>query len=542
MRINLTGAAIAAALLLADPGAPRAEPVVSLTSLTGGTTVQGELVSFDGQTYMLRTSLGIIAIAADQVTCAGEGCPADAAPASATPAATPAPATGPAPTPAAAPASLEFAVQGSNIIGEALMPELIDGFAMAQEADVVREVGGPRGEPRFHIRRDDGTDAAVIRVSARGTETVFAALAAGEATLGLAARRMTGPEGGLPDLRDSPAERILALDGLVAIVHPDNPVRVLTLDQIAAVFAGRVTDWSQLGGPQRPISLYLPGDNSGTMKQFQDLVMAPRRMVPADTAERLDTLADLSDLVSIDPGGIGLTGFAGIRATRALAIRQQCGLISLPTTFTIKTEEYPLTRRFYVYGDPQTMPPAAAAFADYMASDAAQPVIADAGFVDRDILSQGIEVQGARLANTITSPEEFSLPVLREMLTELKDAERLSLTFRFTPGSTTLETRSQSESERFARLLAGGAYAGKDVLLVGFADSVGDFEVNRGLAERRAQAVLATLQGAVAPDALAHVSLLVKSYGELTPVGCNETAEGRELNRRVEVWIRDRPR
>jgi len=76
---------------------------------------------------------------------------------------------------------------------------------------------------------------------------------------------------------------------------------------------------------------------------------------------------------------------------------------------------------------------------------------------------------------------------------------------------------------------------------VGFADSVGDFEVNRGLAERRAQAVLATLQGAVPADALAGVALQVKSYGELTPVGCNESPEGRELNRRVEVWIRDRP-
>jgi len=524
MRINLTGTAIAAALLLAGPGAPRAEPVVSLTSHTGGATVQGELVSFDGQTYMVRTTLGIIAIAADQVACSGEGCPDSGAP-----------------PPAADSGPPELTVQGSNIIGEALIPELIAGYAAAQSADVIREVGGAHGEARFHIRRDDGTETSVIRVGARGTETVFAAMASGEADLGLAARRMTGPEGGLADLRDTPGERILALDGLVAIVHPDNPVRVLTLDQIAAVFAGRVIDWAQLGGQARPISVYLPGANSGTMKQFQDLVMTPRQMEPAGTAERLDSHADLSDLVSIDPGGIGLTGFAELRATRALAIRQRCGLISVPTTFNIKTEEYPLSRRLYVYGDPQTLSPAAVAFADYMVSDAAQPVIADAGFVDRDILSQGIEVQGARLANTITSPEEFSLPVLREMLTELKDAVRLSLTFRFTPGSTTLESRSQSESERFARLLAGGAYAGKDVLLVGFADSVGDFEVNRGLAERRAQAVLATLQGAVPADALAGVALQVKSYGELTPVGCNESPEGRELNRRVEVWIRDRP-
>ena len=140
----------------------------------------------------------------------------------------------------------------------------------------------------------------------------------------------------------------------------------------------------------------------------------------------------------------------------------------------------------------------------------------------------------------VTSKEEFSLPLFREMLTELKDAERLSITFRFTLGSSKLETRSQSEAERFARLLAAGAYAGKDILLVGFTDSVGEFNVNRNLAVRRAQSVLDTLKASVAEGALDAVPVLVQSYGELTPVGCNETPQGRELNRRVEVWVRDK--
>jgi phosphate transport system substrate-binding protein len=89
-------------------------------------------------------------------------------------------------------------------------------------------------------------------------------------------------------------------------------------------------------------------------------------------------------------------------------------------------------------------------------------------------------------------------------------------------------------------MLAGGAFPGKDILLIGFADSVGEFAVNQDLAVRRAQRVLDTLKESVAAGALDGVPILVQSYGELTPVGCNETAEGRELNRRVEVWIRDK--
>ena len=59
-----------------------------------------------------------------------------------------------------------------------------------------------------------------------------------------------------------------------------------------------------------------------------------------------------------------------------------------------------------------------------------------------------------------------------------------------------------------------------------------------GLAARRAQSVLDTLRASVPEGALDAVPILVQSYGELTPVGCNETPHGRQLNRRVEVWAR----
>jgi phosphate transport system substrate-binding protein len=524
MRIRISGlSATFAALcmeLLLSLGAARAEPQVTLTSLDGATQVKGELLGFDGQTYTIRSSLGTIGIAADAVTCAGEGCPVEII------------------------YGGGFRVQGSNTIGDGLIPTLIEGYADSMDAELVRQVGAGENERVLRLSDAEGKEIAIIEAGAHGTTTAFPALADGAAAIGLASRRMTDadvrPETGLADLRDGPDEHILALDGLIVVVHPDNPVRSLTLDQIAAVFAGQITSWAQLGGADQPVSLYVRDDRSGTLDVFNTLVMQPRNLQISEAAERLEDNADLSDLVSIDPTGIGFTGFAFARASRPLAIRQQCGLISFPTAFDMKTEEYPLSRRLYAYGSGEAMPPHARAFLDFALSDSAQPLIDEAGFVDRGIENQGIEVQGARLANSLTSPEEFSLRLFREMLTELKDAERLSITFRFTPGSTALEARSQSEAERFSGLLASGAYAGKDVILVGFTDSVGDFNVNRNLAVRRAQSVLDTLKTSAAEGALATVPTLVQSYGELTPVGCNDTPQGRELNRRVEVWVRDK--
>ena len=516
MRIRISGLVIVCAALLMTFGAARAEPRVTLTSLDGATQVEGELLDFDGETYRLRTSLGTIGVAAAQVTCAGAGCPVRIV------------------------YGERFAIQGSNTIGDGLIPALIEGYGDTLDAGLVRQVGAGKNERVLRLADPDGREIVVIEVGAHGTATAFPALAEGRAAIGLASRRMAGAEAGLADLRDGPDEHILALGGLIVIVHPDNPVRALRLDQIAALFAGRTTSWAQLGGPDLPVSLYARDDRSGTLAAFDSMVMGPSRLHIAESAERLEDNAELSDLVSIDPTGIGFVGFAYARASRPLAIRQKCGLISPPTTFDMKTEEYPLARRLYAYGSGAAMPTHARGFLEFALSDAAQPIIAGTGFVDRGIETQGIEVQGARLANSLISKGEFSLPLFREMLGELKDAGRLSLTFRFTAGSSKLEARSQSEAERFARLLADGGYGGKDILLVGFTDSVGDFKVNRGLAVRRAQSVLDTLRASVPEGALDAVPILVQSYGELTPVGCNETPQGRQLNRRVEVWVRDK--
>lgn len=515
LRLSRLAALCCAALLLAHAAA-RAEPVVTLRSDDGATQVTGELMSFDGTTYTVRTGVGTITVEAARVRCEGPGCPTPTVP------------------------EPRFAVVGSNVIGEGLMPPLAEAYADSLGARLVREVGAAPNEQVLRILEDDETEIATITVRARGTAAAFPALADGSAAIGLASRRMTGSEGGLADLRDTPNEHILALDGLIVIVHPENPVQALSLDALAGILAGRIKNWAQLGGPDRPVSLYVPADGSGTRAVLDARVMVPRGLAVAATAERVADSADLSDLVSIDPGGIGVTAYAFARAAKPLAIRKQCGLMSRPTPFTIKTEEYPLSRRLYAYTATGPLPGQARALLDYALSDAAQPVIADAGFVDRAIESEGIDVQGGRLVHSLTSPEEFSLELFREMLGEIKDARRLSVTFRFNRGSTELETRSAGEAGRFSRLLADGAFRDKEILLVGFADSVGAFDVNRGLAERRAQAVLEALRAAVPEGALADVPLLVQSYGELTPVGCNETEEGRELNRRVEVWVRDR--
>ena len=96
-----------------------------------------------------------------------------------------------------------------------------------------------------------------------------------------------------------------------------------------------------------------------------------------------------------------------------------------------------------------------------------------------------------------------------------------------------------ADVKRLSEMIARGEFAGREVLLVGFTDSIGQFDLNRGLAVRRAQGVLDEIALAAGPAALATTRVTVQGFGELTPVGCNETFQGRFANRRVEVWVRD---
>jgi phosphate transport system substrate-binding protein len=411
---------------------------------------------------------------------------------------------------------------------------------------VVSEVGQSALDSKLKIVAGNGQEMAAIDIKSEGSSASYAALAQGSAAIGMSSRRARDRDiavlrqAGVPDLRDTDNEHVIALDGLIAITHPSNPVKAISVEELAQVFSGRITNWADLGGPRGPINVYAPSDQTGTFQTFGSLVLAPSGALITQGARRFDRHSELSDSVANDPAGIGVTGIAFRRAAKALPIRQSCGILSYPTTFAMKTEEYPLSRRLYLYTRPDGTPAHAKQLVEFALSDLAQPLIAEAGLVNQSVESQSLDAQGARLVYAMTTEDEFSPNLMRQMLLELRDADRLSITFRFTPGASTLTPKSQIDIGKLAQDISSGFYAGREVMLVGFTDSVGQFALNQGLAARRAGVVETELLGLIAPGALNETSISSIGYGELTPVGCNNTLQGRTANRRVEVWIRSR--
>ncbi|MFT6773647.1 MAG: phosphate transport system substrate-binding protein [Paracoccaceae bacterium] len=124
-------------------------------------------------------------------------------------------------------------------------------------------------------------------------------------------------------------------------------------------------------------------------------------------------------------------------------------------------------------------------------------------------------------------------------MSELINAQRLSTTCRFLPGSSQRNNKAQGDVERIVNYLMDEDEKGAEVLLVGFIDGVGRADLNRAPSFRRADQVRRALVDADEQRLIGNVNIRVLGYGELAPVGCNETLLGRSINRRVEMWITD---
>lgn len=438
----------------------------------------------------------------------------------------------------------EFRIHGSNTMGAQMVPNLVEAYGQAAGLGGVQVTPGQGEEERKIALGEAETSRAItVELHAHGTGTAFTSLISKSADLGMASRPVNDKEreavmaAGLGDLRSPSQEHVVGLDGLSVVVNPANPVATLTLTQLGSIFTGALTDWSQVGGPPGRIQVYARDVKSGTYDTFNELVLRRRRMVAG--ARNFESSAELSDEVSRDPNGIGFIGFAYIRATRALTVSQSCGLAVPTEPFTVRTEEYPLARRLFIYNPAQTVRPAEA-FLTFVRSAQAQPVVAAAGFINLMPELATVSYSEFRKRN---APENSTNPdarpetpqsqaIVQGLRALFSEAQRLSITFRFQTNSSALDTRGEADIDRLLTWSREPANANRQVVLVGYSSSVGSFDQNVALSRGRADGLARRLQAA---------GLRIGSVvgaGPVAAVACNSDDHGQALNRRVEVWTK----
>jgi len=434
----------------------------------------------------------------------------------------PAPAAATAQAAAAAPVSVLFRMHGSNTIGEKLGPALAEGYLKFKGAAATTQKELAPDERQVIGTQPGAATRPAVEVFAHGSATAFKDLAAQATDLGMASRRikpeeiaqLTALDG---DLSSPSSEHVVGLDGVAVIVNPANPLQNLTIEQIGKLFSGDIADWKALGGSEGAVNVYARDDKSGTFDTFKSLVLDPLGLKLAATAKRYESSTDLSDAVAADPGGIGFIGLPYVRRSKALGVSAGAGNPPIvPTQFTVGTEDYPLSRRLYLYLPGKTPSRDASEFVEYTLSDSGQDVVKEIGFVSQNPYTE-------KVADNPAWPADY-----RQLV---NGAERLSFNFRFDYGTGNPDTKAQRDLGRLVSYLGRNGH-GHAILLAGFADGVGASAANQQLSLDRAKVIAAALQ-ARGIDVQE-----VKGFGSAIPVASNDTPAGRERNRRVEVWLR----
>ena len=269
----------------------------------------------------------------------------------AAPAATTAPAASAAPAATEAPATTAAAK--------------LSGTVATDGSTSMEKVIGALGEAFMEANPD-----TTFTYNPTGSGSGIQAVQEGRCDIGLSSRALKDAEkeAGL-------TETVLAYDGIAMIVNPANPVEDLSLEQIADIYTGKITNWSEVGGNDSQIVLIGREAGSGTRGGFEEIVGV---VDACQYRQELSSTGDVITTVAQNPDAIGYASLAAVKDTvKALKV---AGVT--PTEATVKDGTYTIQRPFVLATKTgEKLNDVAQAFFDYVTSADAGEIIAAAGAV-----------------------------------------------------------------------------------------------------------------------------------------------------------------
>ena len=209
-----------------------------------------------------------------------------------------------------------------------------------------------------------------VTYNATGSGAGIEAVLAGRCDIGLSSR----------DLKEEEKENglegtILAYDGIAIIVHPDNPVTDLSIETIAKIYTGEITNWKDVGGNDGEIVLIGREANSGTRDGFESITGTEDK---CKYRQECTSTGDVITAVSSNPNAIGYASLASVKdSVKAVSVDEVA-----PSEATVKDGSYAVQRPFVLVTKKDTkLSENAQKFFDYITSEDANEVISGAGVV-----------------------------------------------------------------------------------------------------------------------------------------------------------------
>lgn len=268
---------------------------------------------------------------------------------------------------------------GKTVVATAVAAGLSIGAATAKDANKIVVDGSTTVGPiakafaEYYMGKNPGVK---ITVSESGSGNGAKSLINAACDVATLSRPMKTSEiKAAQDAGVLPIEHVVAMDGIAPAVHPSNPLANLSLDQIRAIYSGKIRNWSELGGPDQAIVVISRDTNSGTYETFETLVMKGEKM--ASHVEYVGSNGAIRQRVLNTPAAIGYVGLAFLEGVKAVTVN---GIEATPETVLAKT--FPIARPLYMYTNGRTK--AGTALHDFVnlyRTPEGRKIVEDTGFV-----------------------------------------------------------------------------------------------------------------------------------------------------------------
>lgn len=339
-----------------------------------------------------------------------------------------------------------------------------------------------------------------------------------------------------PDLVQPPSAQLIGMDALSVIAHPLVDVDGLSLEDLARIYAGEISNWSALGGPDQDIVLLRREPDSPELTSFEATVMQPYEKAVSPQALAVPSDLKLAEYVAQFPGSIAVVSTQVETAANSLPLMSSCGAYHEATPFAVASGSYPLLRPLYAIhqADPDA---ATTAFFDKAVTDVMPSYAARLGFTFGDVMEQSPSEKDVHLTALLAEdmPDGDKGPA-RALVDLMFASSRLSTTF--IAGDLTAEQVAWNRAQmlRLEKVLKSDGFSDREAVFAGFSGADGS------LAESRLAA--AQIMDDFRAFSMSRGSVDGRLF-QLSSVGFGAVAgsecAARGTQKRVEVWLRDMP-
>ncbi len=461
-------------------------------------------------------------------------------------------------------------LHGSNTVGARCAVYLALNYFVEQRGngsarpivDLTTELETPEGEKGLShdvmCDLDDDGIWETIEIRPTGSSDAFRSLHQGWCDVGMSSRQISDAERRdlmevCGDLRLPAAQFALGLDALAVIVNPASKVERLTLEQVAQIYLGGITDWSAVGGAPGPMHLNTRPERSGTYRSFCDTVLHGRTVI--DSALRHAENLQVTTTVTADAQGIGFVPMAVTGGARPLSIGHGgTEAFHQPCAETVRAGQYPaaLCRYVYLYV-PENKPEGftaesrlnwktARSFALQSQTWRGQAIVAACGFVPGiAILDQEGQLRQTEGETALAFVERLAMLerkilggklVLKPSLSDNAVCPRLL--FDTNQFNLTAESRNVIDLTLASWLKLYPVSARAGFMVEGWSDSAGTDAACQEISSRRAQVVASHLHSALGLTAKA----MGRGKSYFPP---NTSEENKQINRRAVIRLMSTP-